>query len=298
MSGLRASLLSRGVVLAVFGGLLVLALADKAHAQRSTTTAEIKTVAGQVEFQRLGQTQWAPALPGTKLGEGDNVRTHPGASAVLDLPDGSALFVAENSRVVVAKLEVDRQSQNRQALFHLVVGKVRAAVAQASITLVRARQSNFAISTPTAVAAARGTIFEVVYDAAQKVMRVAVLVEDPQKPTGLVTCTTFFDRFTTVLVREGFAAFGKATEGCTPPIPNSALPDADRLGTLSNPVPPGPTFFGPVNVPSPGDIPGLAFGLPGVVFTSEPPVLSPQLPSPLGQDIRQQPVQTLGTSVP
>jgi hypothetical protein len=49
-------------------------------------------------------------------------------------------------------------------LFHLAVGKARATVAQAALTLARIRQSNFAISTPTAVAAARGTIMWVFTD--------------------------------------------------------------------------------------------------------------------------------------
>ena len=112
-----------------------------------------------------------------RLVEGDNVRAHAGGSARLDLPDGSTLLVAENSRLVVAKLEMDQQSQARRMLFHLVVGKVRAVVAKASIGLVRARQSNFAISTPTAVAAVRGTDFVVTFNDSQQVMRVAVLPE-------------------------------------------------------------------------------------------------------------------------
>ena len=218
-----------------------------------------------------------------KLGEGDNVRAHAGASAVLDLPDGSQLFVAENSRIVVAKIEVDTQSQTRQALMHLVVGKLRAVVTKASITLVRARQSNFVISTPTAVAAVRGTDLEVVFDDQQQSMRVAVLVEDPQKPTGLVTCASFADRFSPVLVREGFASFVKGGAGCTAPIPNSALTDFDRLGTPSNPVRPGPSFSAPVTVPT--NIPGLGASAPNVSFIGGPlEGLSAAPPSTLGQD--------------
>ena len=283
MSRLRWGVASRGVVPAMLG--LILALAEYAHAQGTAAPAEIKSLSGQVEVERKGQTQWVPAVVGMRLAEGDHVRAHPGASAVLDLPDSSTLFVAENSRVVIAKLAVDPRSQTRQALLHLVVGKVRAAVTQASITLVRARQSNFVISTPSAVAAVRGTVLEVVYDAAQKAMRVAVLVQDPQKPTGLVTCVSFFDRFSTILVREGFATYAKGTEGCSPPIPNSALPDFDRLGTLSNPLRPGPSFSGPVTVPSIGDIPGFGGTTGGVVFTGGPlDGLSASPPSTLGPD--------------
>ena len=174
----------RGVVHVVVGALLVLAIAGSAEAQLRAGTAELKAVTGQVEIQQKGQTQWAPAVVGAKLAEGDNIRAHAGGSAILGLPDGSTLFVSENSRIVVTKLEVNQQNQTRNVLIHLVVGKVRAVVAKASITLVKARQSNFAITTPTAVAAARGTDFEVTCNAAQQVMRVAVLPEprDGSKP--------------------------------------------------------------------------------------------------------------------
>jgi hypothetical protein len=52
------------------------------------------------------------------------------------------------------------------------VGKVRATVAQAAVSLARVRQSNFAISTPTAVAAARGTILWVFTDGQQSMVAV------------------------------------------------------------------------------------------------------------------------------
>ena len=124
-----------------------------------------------------------------------------------------------------------------------------------------------------------------IFDALQNAMRVAVLVQDPQKPTGLVTCASFSDRFSTVLVREGFASFAKGSEGCSPPIPNSALPDFDRLGSLSNPIRPGPTFSGPVTVPSIKDIPGLGAAGGGISFIGGPlDGLSPAQPSTLGQN--------------
>jgi hypothetical protein len=271
------------LLLAVVAGLGFLGLARIAAAQPKTGTAEIKTLTGHVEVQKKGETQWVPAIVGGRLAEGDNIRAHAGASAVLDLPDGSTIFVAENSRIAVSKLEFDPQSQSRQAFFHLVVGKVRAVVSQAAISLVKARQSNFAISTPTAVAAARGTVFVVVYDAVQNVMEIAVLVKDPRRVTGLVSCMSFFDRFSTVLVREGLATTASGTEGCTPPVPISSLPDASLIGTLQNPRPPGPAFDVPVTLPS---IPDEPAG-PPVVFISNPISAAP--PSTIGQDIGQLP---------
>ena len=179
-----------------------------ADAQTTVGTAVVKTVTGRAEIQRKDDTEWIPTAPGARLAEGDQMRAHAGASSALDLPDGSTLFVAENSRIVVSKLEFDPQSQARQSFVHLAVGKVRAVVSQAAIPLVKARQSNFAVTTPTAVAAARGTVFEVVYDATQNVMRVAVIVKDPRRAAGLVSCLSLYDRYSSVLVREGLATIG------------------------------------------------------------------------------------------
>jgi len=160
------------VVLAV-----AVALAVSPPALAKTGAAEIKSITGQVEIQKKGETEWVPAAVGVKLVEGDNIRAWAGASARMDLPDGSTIFVAENSRLAIGKLEFDQENQAREALFHLVVGKVRAVVSQTAIRLVKARQSNFSISTQTAVAAVRGTDFEVTYDEREQVMRIAVLPE-------------------------------------------------------------------------------------------------------------------------
>ena len=54
---------------------------------------------------------------GAKLVAGDEIRAPVGASAELALPDGSTLFVAENSRLAVSKLEFDAQEQTRLAAF-------------------------------------------------------------------------------------------------------------------------------------------------------------------------------------
>ena len=411
-------------------------------AEAKTGSAELKAVTGRVEVQKKGDSQWAPAVVGTQLVEGDNIRAWAGASARMDLPDGSTIFVAENSRLAIGKLEFDQQNQAREALFYLAVGKVRAVVSQTAVRLVKARQSNFSISTQTAVAAARGTDFEVTYDearqetriavlsesgaeskgdgapdpiappsherpaagtvdadcwsrsrsclhwcgrrrradpgrhrrrqdghrsveiqrkgdtgwlpprwapgsrraircaptparprrstcptaarsssprtaasssasssstrrvraarrtstsswarcarscrrrpsvssrrasrtsrsprprpwrpraapcsrwstiATQNVMRVAVIVQDPRRAAGLVSCLSLQDRYSNVLVREGLATIARGTSGCAPPIPISLLPDASLVGTLANPIPPGPSFSVPISVPT------------------------------------------------
>src|SRR5262245_40121168 len=163
------------------GCLAILLLLGVASAQTKPGSAEIKALTGRVEIQKKGDTAWAPAAVSGRLVEGDSIRAWAGASARLDLPDGSTIFVAENSRVVMGKLEFDQQNQAREAIVHLAVGKVRAVVSKAALSLVKARQSNFAISTQTAVAAVRGTDFVVTYDDQKQVTQIAVL---PEKRTG------------------------------------------------------------------------------------------------------------------
>ena len=173
-----------GIAVAVFACLVGVSFGPVGSAEAKTGSAEVKKITGQVEVQRKGEAQWSPVAVGAKLVEGDSIRAWGGASARMDLPDGSTIFLAENSRVVVGKLDFDQQDQAREALFHLAVGKVRAVVSQTALRLVKARQSNFSISTPTAAAAVRGTDFEVTYDDIKQVTRIAVLPESAPASKG------------------------------------------------------------------------------------------------------------------
>ena len=218
---------------------------------------------------------------GARLGEGDHVRTAAGATAELALPDGSTLVLAENSRLAVTRLDFDAQDQTRQAVFHLAVGKVRALVSRAALSLVRSRQSNFVISTPTAVAAARGTDFEVFYNWLKKLMEVGVFTQGPKGGPGIVTCESFANRFSRVTVLQGLGALAGAN-GCGPPVKIEDLDDPN-IGTSQNPIPPGPDFSGPVTVPTFFDLPGIVTG-PPVAFTP-----GSAIPSTIGLDTLSQP---------
>jgi hypothetical protein len=157
----------RSVIIGVVG-LLLLAAWGSAEAQMRPASAELVRATGRVDILPEGQTAWVPANVGARLVEGDQVRALAGGAADLTLPDGSTILVAENSRFAVAKLNYDATSRDRDASFHVVVGKVRAQVSTAAVSVVRARQSNFNISTPNGVAAVRGTIVIVAYNPATR----------------------------------------------------------------------------------------------------------------------------------
>jgi FecR-like protein len=242
----------RLVALVLLGALLSLALATPVLAQQAPPSAELKRVIGRVEILRRGQTQWIPAVIGARLVEGDDIRAFSGAQAELALPDTSTVQLAENSRLLMTKLEYDQQQQSRFVLLHLVVGKVRAAVAQTAITLVRARQSNFGISTPTAVAAARGTIVWVYTDGTKTL--VAVEPEPGLRIQPRIECITVAKTQT----KRQMVLAGYSTTDCGP---TAAIPP--QFLTLSNPLTAGtPLLSGPVSVP--GNIEELVTGIGGL----------------------------------
>jgi hypothetical protein len=145
-------------------GVLLLAAWGPADAQMRAVSAEVVRVTGRVEGLAKGQTQWAPVIVGARFVEGDQVRALASSSADLNLPDGSTILIAENTRFAVTKLDYDAQSRERTTALHLVTGKLKAQVSQAAVQLVRTRQSNFSISTPSGVAAVRGTVAIVFYN--------------------------------------------------------------------------------------------------------------------------------------
>jgi hypothetical protein len=240
----------RFVAAVVLGALLSLALANPALAQQAPPSAELKRVIGRVEILRKGQTQWIPAVIGAQLVEGDDIRAFSGAQAELALPDTSTVLLAENSRLLMTKIEYDQQKQSRIVLLHLVVGKVRAAIAQTAITLVRARQSNFGISTPTAVAAARGTIVWVYTDGTRTLM--AVEPEPGLRIQPKIECITVT---TTQQPRRQMVLAGYQTTECGPTVTAT-----QQLMSTSNPATAGnPLMNALVSVP--GNIEQLVTGI-------------------------------------
>ena len=275
-------------------GLLALALADAAVAQQSPPNAELRRVIGRVEILRKGQAQWIPAVIGARLVEGDDIRAFSGAQAELTLPDTSTVQLAENSRLLMTKIEYDQQNQSRLVLLHLVVGKVRAAIAQSAITLVRARQSNFGISTPTAVAAARGTVVWVYTDGTRTL--VAVEPEPGLRIVPRIECITVA---TTQQTKRQMVLAGYTTTDCGPTVttPPGFL-------TLSNPATAGtPLLNATVSVP--GNIEELVTGIGDlqagapVSFSTSGPAFGIGSPSSFGNDIfvnqLNQNIQTQGT---
>ncbi len=194
-------------------------------AQMQAAPATAALVSGRVEVLNPGQTRWVPLAANARLAEGAQIRTFAGGSAELALPDGSTVFVAENTRYALTKLEVDAGTGGgRNILTHLIVGKVRARVRQAAAQLVQTRQANFAISTPAGVAAVRGTDVILAFDPATNT-GVLFVLPSPGQPATLASAT-YVDFGTRTARVVGSGSFVTHVVGRQPssPTPISTLP--------------------------------------------------------------------------
>jgi hypothetical protein len=214
----------RSVIVGVIG-LLVLAAWSSAEAQMRAASAEVVRATGRVDLLPKGQTNWVPATVGARLVEGDQVRAMAASAADLNLPDGSTILIAENSRFAVTKLDYDAATRDRDASFHVVAGKVRAQVSQAAVQLVRARQSNFNISTPNGVAAVRGTIVIIVYNPATAEMLTFVFPSPGQSAAAArVTFVSRTGQAVTITGNSYVRQVGNQAPGA--PVPVTSLPAA------------------------------------------------------------------------
>jgi len=233
-------------------GLLVLATWGSAQAQMQPASAELVRATGRVDLMPKGQGAWTPGSVGARLVEGDQIRALAGGSADLVLPDGSTILIAENSRFAVTKLDYDAANRDRDASFHVVAGKVRAQVSQAAVSVVRARQSNFNISTPSGVAAVRGTIVVMAYNPATQ-ETLTYVFPSPGQAASAARVTFVSKGGQSVTVTGG--NFVRQTGGGAPtnPTPIGNLPPAVQtaLTTAQNGATQGSNELVVISVPLP-----------------------------------------------
>jgi hypothetical protein len=242
----------RSVVVGLVG-LLLLAFWGSAEAEMQKSQAELVRATGRVDVLQKGQANWTPATVGARLIEGDQIRALAGGSADLNLPDGSTILVAENTRFVVTKLDYDPATRDRDASFHIVAGKVRAQVSQAAATFVRQRQSNFNISTPTGVAAVRGTIVIQAFNPATQETLTFVFPSPGQSPASARVTLTARSGQGSVTVTGGQFVRQVGTGAPGTPQPTTSLPPAVQtaLQTAQNNSTAGSTDLTVINVTLP-----------------------------------------------
>jgi ferric-dicitrate binding protein FerR (iron transport regulator) len=136
---------------------------------------------------------------------GDEIRTGPGGSVILTVPDGSYMVVSENSKVVVE----DFWSGNFKSLMNLMLGQVRFYIQRFG-----GRPNPYAVRTPTALIAVRGTIFDVNVDDTQSA--------EVRCLEGRVTVENLALSDREVILEPGFKTLVRPGEAPLTPVRNEA----------------------------------------------------------------------------
>ena len=122
-------------------------------------TVKVSSVYGPVEWKSVASTTFTPLTASVQAVRlGDELKTGPGGTVMLELQDGSYMVVSENSALTIE----DFWSPNLRSLVNIMVGKVRFYIQR-----LGGRPNPYRVTTPTALIAVRGTIFEVTVDEAQ-----------------------------------------------------------------------------------------------------------------------------------
>jgi hypothetical protein len=144
--------------------MIALAIWLAPHAAFATEWAgQVIFVNGSVKISRGGKL--VNAALKTPAMKGDTVVTGKRSTAKILFPDDSLLTVRPDTSVEITEYLFDAKKSRAASLFRLLAGKVRAVVGRAS----------FSIKTQTAVAGARGTVFEVAYNEQTRITMVSVI---------------------------------------------------------------------------------------------------------------------------
>jgi len=114
----------------------------------------IKSAVGEATVQNGGKGNWKPAHVGTKLKQGDRIRTSDESEVLIEFTDGSMVTVGENSEAGI-KLLLQADS-TRNTTLELAIGKL-----SFSIQKLVGAKSSFEFEMKSATAAIRGTDGEV-----------------------------------------------------------------------------------------------------------------------------------------
>ncbi len=117
-------------------------------------SAVMMFVVGDVQLT-LPNGEVKPALVGDELPMDSEVKVSTGGTATLQFADGALLVLEENSHIVMDLLTQHQDTGMVNTQLNLLLGAAKSRVPK------RQPRSNFSVSTPSAIAAVRGTEFRV-----------------------------------------------------------------------------------------------------------------------------------------
>ena len=176
-------------------------------AQAPSRQAEIIFVKGDVKIQRAGKVEWLDAKKGMRLSDGDTAKTGKASSVeiAVDMDKKNVVRLEENSTAIL------RGRWLRQ--IELPNGRIRSLIKKLR------KDSSFEIRTPTAVAGARGSGWDVFSEANRdqvKAFEDEIFVQSFDEEGNLIK---------EIVVREGWQAFIERFEA---PSELFELTDAER----------------------------------------------------------------------
>ncbi|GEM_PF-998839 len=133
---------------------MLLSQAGPALAEFKPTQAKLSFVKGRVEIQRRGSNDWIPAALRSRLYPGDKISSEAEAEAEITLDDGSIVKLKDKSLLVLDRMERQRKPAAAVTSMRAMNGKVLGCVRK-----LASKDSKFTVTTPTAVAGVRGTVF-------------------------------------------------------------------------------------------------------------------------------------------
>ena len=120
------------------------------------TEAKLSFVKGKVEIQRAGGATWVPASLKMRVYSGDKVSSEAESEAEITLDDGSVIKVKDKSLLVLERMAKQKKPLATVTALRAMNGKVLGCIKK-----LASKESKFSVTTPTAVAGVRGTVFGV-----------------------------------------------------------------------------------------------------------------------------------------
>jgi hypothetical protein len=111
--------------------------------------AKLSEIKGEASYVPAASSEWQPASFNMELNVGDKVKTSEGSSAVIQFHSGHSAEMGEKSFMII---KVANQNKTNMQFFK---GKLRSKVKKL------AKGQSYKVTTPQAVCAVRGTIFDV-----------------------------------------------------------------------------------------------------------------------------------------
>lgn len=170
--------------------LIVLLILYDVYAKVITVSAKITVIYGKAKVLRAGKNRWINAYRKMKLFPGDKIRTGKKTKIEIRFIDGSIIRLADNSEMEISRLERDEKNKQNNTGLRAKVGNFWTRIKQ-----VAGYKNNFEVTTPTAVAGVRGTVYRMeikedtttmvrVYKGKVEVRTWLEIYEDMVKPRG------------------------------------------------------------------------------------------------------------------